>query len=629
MSNTALAGAAGDREKPQGDRPGDSPAAVVQASELPGALASLVLGVTGKCRLWNRERVEVARELCAHFRDGLEAGAAPHALAESFGDPRRAARLITKARKRLRPWWWHATRAALRATGTLVLLLAMTYGVLAARFFLASPRMTRDFIAELNAPIRATATGDRAWPLYLQAKIEFGTTPDFMNDGGPDPLRPGDANWDRWAQWLGEHDRALRTLRTAAAKPTIGNLYRPTMDPDLERALVITNPRYAPPPGEDREIQNPLVIGLLLPHLGEMRQDARRLRADAAIAAGTGDRARFIADVGALLGMGEQALKDHFAISEQVGIAIGEVAVALVLDHATDPGLLTDEDLRDLAHRVGSFGGTPLLLDLSLETLAFDDILQRFFTDDGHGDGRFVGGPALTHVMDDFGVARPRAFVLVRAFQPVQSALLPSRAQLKQKVDRVAAAAAVDNALPPWRHDERTADIANADLMESGIFAVVPFLKSLYNTDAGGVYSTMFAARDAFRTRRDAAATVLALESWRRAHGAWPRSLEELTPGYLPAVPLDPFDGKPLRYLPPKSDGERPTVYSVGVDALDEGGKLATTESGRHGVSNLHWQAKFRGKSGVTADERTHLDDARADWVLWPVPEPLQAAPGK
>ena len=91
-------------------RGGNSPAEVVAASGLPLELGNLVLGVTGKCKLWKRERTEVARELCSHFREGLETGATADSLASAFGEPERTAALITRSRKRLRPLWWRAGR---------------------------------------------------------------------------------------------------------------------------------------------------------------------------------------------------------------------------------------------------------------------------------------------------------------------------------------------------------------------------------------------------------------------------------------------------------------------------------------------------------------------------------------
>jgi hypothetical protein len=62
---------------------------------------------------------------------------------------------------------------------------------------------------------------------------------------------------------------------------------------------------------------------------------------------------------------------------------------------------------------------------------------------------------------------------------------------------------------------------------------------------------------------------ALAAERYRREHGDWPRALADLVPGYLPAVPLDPFDGQPLRYRRTESGA---VIYSVGEDGRDAGG---------------------------------------------------------
>jgi hypothetical protein len=48
-------------------------------------------------------------------------------------------------------------------------------------------------------------------------------------------------------------------------------------------------------------------------------------------------------------------------------------------------------------------------------------------------------------------------------------------------------------------------------------------------------------------TLRSAVAAVAA-ERYRRHQGHWPERLEDLVPAYLPAVPANPFDGRPLDY---------------------------------------------------------------------------------
>ena len=65
------------------------------------------------------------------------------------------------------------------------------------------------------------------------------------------------------------------------------------------------------------------------------------------------------------------------------------------------------------------------------------------------------------------------------------------------------------------------------------------------------------------------AQAAVALERWRLAHpGRLPDTLAELVPAYLTAVPLDPYDGQPVRYqkLPVGY-----VVYSVGTGWTDQG----------------------------------------------------------
>jgi len=64
-----------------------------------------------------------------------------------------------------------------------------------------------------------------------------------------------------------------------------------------------------------------------------------------------------------------------------------------------------------------------------------------------------------------------------------------------------------------------------------------------------------------------AARTILALRAYQLTHGNLPPDLNALVPEFLDAVPVDDFDGQPLRYLP-----DRKIVYSVGQNLKDDGG---------------------------------------------------------
>ena len=70
--------------------------------------------------------------------------------------------------------------------------------------------------------------------------------------------------------------------------------------------------------------------------------------------------------------------------------------------------------------------------------------------------------------------------------------------------------------------------------------------------------------------RLDAARVALAVERYRLANGKLPESLNDLIPEFLESIPIDPFDGKPLKY---KKLDLGFVVYSVDEDEQDNGGK--------------------------------------------------------
>jgi hypothetical protein len=66
------------------------------------------------------------------------------------------------------------------------------------------------------------------------------------------------------------------------------------------------------------------------------------------------------------------------------------------------------------------------------------------------------------------------------------------------------------------------------------------------------------------------ARTALAIERYRLATGDVPGQLEQLVPDYLDAVPIDPFDGQPIRY---RRTDPGYVLYSVFEDGQDNGGR--------------------------------------------------------
>jgi hypothetical protein len=73
----------------------------------------------------------------------------------------------------------------------------------------------------------------------------------------------------------------------------------------------------------------------------------------------------------------------------------------------------------------------------------------------------------------------------------------------------------------------------------------------------------------------------IAAGRFRLKHGRYPGELKELVPEFLPAVPLDPYDGQPLRYsiLPTGF-----SIHSIGEDFEDNGGVRNEKENQRKDI---------------------------------------------
>lgn len=97
---------------------------------------------------------------------------------------------------------------------------------------------------------------------------------------------------------------------------------------------------------------------------------------------------------------------------------------------------------------------------------------------------------------------------------------------------------------------------------------------------------------------KQATVTAIALKRYQLKHGNYPKDLNSLVPEFVSTVPLDPVDGKPLRYRP-NNDGTF-LLYSVGENGVDDGGNPSL-------------------EKGVTSSTFYWQNNRALDWV-WPQP---------
>ena len=118
------------------------------------------------------------------------------------------------------------------------------------------------------------------------------------------------------------------------------------------------------------------------------------------------------------------------------------------------------------------------------------------------------------------------------------------------------------------------------------------------------------------------AVVALAAERFRLANGRWPKDLAELVPAYLKKVPLDPYDGKPIR-LRAVPDGL--LVYSIGPDRQDNGGAInrRTPDAPGQDIVFQLWNVDARRKPALNPDvcppQPTEEELQMMRWQLLPV----------
>jgi hypothetical protein len=78
-------------------------------------------------------------------------------------------------------------------------------------------------------------------------------------------------------------------------------------------------------------------------------------------------------------------------------------------------------------------------------------------------------------------------------------------------------------------------------------------------------------------------------------------------------VPVDRFDGQPLRY---RLVNGAPLIYSIGMDGDDDGGRVP---EGRDAATANRTAREWRPPTRVAAMKAAKSPDfVDGDWILWP-----------
>ncbi len=587
---------------------------VIARADLPEPLGELVTEVVGRSRLWRSERADLAGELCAHFADGLQAGtetqpgseirATTEQLMRSFGDPKKASALIRRAKKRGRHWAHRAFTHTIHGIGAVLLAGAVIYALLAWRFFTGEPTIARNFAAEYNETISSIPERDRAYDLYIEAYIALEPPPESLLEVWPN-IAPEHPAYQDATAYLERSARAISLIHKAAARPHLGATLSNATDPRITEMLRDRHPQYTGQAQEPEE--NPAMVTIVLPQLGQMRAMYRLLEFDAHTAARNHQSDRVVQDIATMLGLAEHAAEGPALISSLIGLAISTGAIWTTSQIIHDyPDLFTDDQLRDLAHRHAAFMDGDPRVDLTGERWFFEDAIQRVYTDDGHGNGH-ITAEGLRHLLS---LQNPAADLAEQfgpqPLAPLSTALIANRADMTAKYDQLMTKVERNAELPMWEYDNQARPDTEVNLLSAD---------PIQHTRYFPIVMLMPAFESALQTaekvvqRRDGLLVGIALELYRREHGNYPDTLDALVPAFLPAVPPDRFTGTPLNYA--LVDGE-PRLWSVGADRNDDGGrKPAGRDYSSQWMPLEHIKAKLKTYATTSPYD--------GDWVLWPI----------
>jgi hypothetical protein len=239
-------------------------------------------------------------------------------------------------------------------------------------------------------------------------------------------------------------------------------------------------------------------------------------------------------------------------------------------------------------------------LDLATERLMFEDAVQRFYSDDGNGDGWFVPSRGQIDVLERIGSVsagspvqfgqRLAALAFVPVLRPVGAMMVAGRKDTLAHYASYTAEVEAASGGTPREVLTRMAPLDARQYMQSSSARQRAryFLESLLGP-AFGQAAINFALD---RASRASACAAIAAELFHRANKRWPTSAAELASFNGGTVPTDPWADAPIRMAEGK-DGFR--MWSMGRDGKDDGGDPAQA-------------------SGLSTNPNPR-DDEAADWV--------------
>ena len=488
------------------------------------------------------------------------------------------------------------------AIGACVLL----YAVVAISMSMNSPKVSFDPIKRFRESLPVAKSPDQlAWPAYRDALVEMGLgqdDPKHKSEGAiaaMTEMLPSDKQWPVASEWIAAHQPQIAALCAASKRPMFGF---PVATPisDADAALFGKNTQsggiFYGGTIDNADVTVQPLICVLLPHLNSTSTASHLLATDMLLAVDQGNGERATRDAEAMMAISIHVQESRLCVEDRMGImfrlrATNNIVMAL----EWKPSIFTDAQLKRL--QMAMYLVPPALErpDFRTERLMFEDAVQRFYTDDGHGDGRFA--PQWKQMetiafmesvsgekMYDKKVGVINQFDLFASFlsQPFACFAIAGR---KEALDHYDASMKrlIGDPNDSLSDAVKAMAIADKEYVESmNAHGARFFLEGILMPD----FSKFMHLWKLDQARRDACAAAIAAELYHRANKKWPESAADLAPLCNGKTPQDPWNGKPILM---ETDANGFRMWSVGMNGVDDHGDLAQSKKSSDDSGSDDW----------------------------------------
>jgi len=453
-------------------------------------------------------------------------------LISEFGDPKLLATLSRRAKKRCRPMWVKILIRTSQVAGVIFAYLL----VCSIPFFIGKPRpsvnyldvISKEFENNRDPNCNDKAAYDSAAALATAYPIEIDKV----------PVWPGDVNETRRkliTEWLNSNKKAIEAFRKANKHDVFWFAYNyESLNIDSAKPLYL-------------QIDNLRKDSALMHY----RYLAYAVSQNSVVLAHAGNTKQALEDCARLSEFGSRQGGQGLAVEQIVGIAINALA-----DKASFEILARAELPHDILKKFqNSLLSIPYTsVHYGIEKILYFDLIQHYYSDDSSGNGHVLG-KALPYIYTDAKSSMLRFLTFD----------YPTKKEMLATVDSYYNELELNCEITPWERRQ----------IKSNRPPQVPMMLVLTGE------SLIQVAQIAWRNRvyHDGLIATVALLRYKAEKGSNPEILDELVnAGYLTQLPRDPFSDKPLVY---KKTNEGFTIYSVGLNFKDDGGKLERDKKGK------------------------------------------------